>query len=98
MTSLTIRLDQQTDSLLSQLAETLNLSKSAIARNGIISYLEQQKSLADEKAELEKSLQVSSIEEVQNRVAEAQAAYQLSDDEYEQQMNEFFAKELGLVR
>lgn len=98
MTSLTIRLDQQTDSLLSQLAETLNLSKSAIARNGIISYLEQQKSLADEKAELEKSLQVSSIEEVQNRVAEAQAPYQLSDDEYEQQMNEFFAKELGLVR
>lgn len=98
MTSLTIRLDQQTDSVLSQLAETLNLSKSAIARNGIISYLEQQKSLADEKAELEKSLQVSSIEEVQNRVAEAQAAYHLSDDEYEQQMNEFFAKELGLVR
>lgn len=98
MTSLTIRLDQQTDSILSQLAETLNLSKSAIARNGIISYLEQQKTLVDEKTELEKSLQVSSIEEVQNRVAEAQAGYQLSDDEYEQQMNEFFAKELGLVR
>lgn len=98
MSSLTIRLDADTDSLLSSLAERLQESKSSLARQGIVTYLQQQQRKEQQKQSLEQCFSVSSIDEVQKRVAEAEASYQLSDEEYEQAMNEFFARELGLVR
>ncbi|AEG31619.1 ribbon-helix-helix domain-containing protein [Thiomicrospira cyclica] len=98
MISLTIRLDEETDSLLNSLAERLQESKSSLARQGIMTYLQQQQKKEIQKQALEQSFSVSSIDEVQKRVAESEASYQLSDEEYEQVMNEFFARELGLVR
>jgi predicted transcriptional regulator len=98
MSSLTIRLDAETDSLLSSLAERLQESKSSLARQGIVTYLQQQQQKELLKQSLEQSFSVSSIDEVQKRVAESEASYQLNDEEYEQEMNDFFARELGLVR
>ncbi|WP_044406519.1 ribbon-helix-helix domain-containing protein [Thiomicrospira microaerophila] len=98
MSSLTIRLDAETDSLLSNLAKRLQESKSSLARQGIMTYLQQQQQKEIQKQALEQSFSVFSIDEVQKRVAESEASYQLSDEEYEQAMNEFFARELGLVR
>mgnify|MGYP005749085937 CR=1 FL=1 len=98
MGSLTIRLDDETDHLLDHFAQVLNQNKSAVARAGILDYLQRQQQLEAQKLELEKSINVSSIEEVQQRVAESESSYRLSDEEYEQSMNEFFARELGLVR
>ena len=98
MGSLTIRLDDETDHLLEHFSQTLNQNKSALARAGIVDYLQRQQQREAQKRELEASIQVSSIQEVQQRVTESEASYQLSDEEYEQEMNEFFARELGLVR
>ena len=98
MGSLTIRLDDETDHLLDHFAQVLNQNKSAVARAGILDYLQRQQQLEAQKRELENSINVSSIEEVQQRVAESESSYRLSDEEYEQSMNEFFARELGLVR
>jgi predicted transcriptional regulator len=98
MSSLTIRLDAETDSLLSNLAEQLQESKSSLARQGIMNYLQQKQQKELLKQSLEQSFSESSIDEVQKRVAEAEAGYQLTDEEYEQTMNDFFARELGLVR
>lgn len=98
MSSLTIRLDKETDSLLNSLAETLQESKSALARKGIIAYLKEQKEKEIKKQALKKAITVSSVEEVRKRVAESEASYYLTDKEYELAMDEFFAKELGLVR
>jgi predicted transcriptional regulator len=98
MSSLTNRLDAETDSLLNSLEERLQESKSSLAHQGIVTYLEQQQQKEIQKQTLEQSFSVSSIDEVQQRVAEAEAGYQFSDEEYEQAMNDFFARELGLVR
>lgn len=98
MSSLTIRLDTETDSLLSSLAEQLHQSKSALARQGIIAYLEQQQQKVLKKQSLEESFSLSSIDQVQNRLEQSEASVRLSDDEYEQEMTDFFARELGLVR
>lgn len=98
MASLTIRLDEQVDSLLNDLAERLQENKSSIARKGIMSYIQQQQELEEQRRALERSITVSSVEEVQKRVADSEESYRLSDEEYEQSLNEFFARELGLVR
>ena len=80
------------------LSEFRNQNKSAVARAGILDYLQRQQQLEAQKRELEASIEVSRIEAVQKRVAESESSYRLSDEEYEQSMNEFFARELGLVR
>lgn len=98
MSSLTIRLDEETDSRLNSLAERLHESKSSLARQGIVTYLQQQQQKELQKQSLEQSFSLSSMDEVQKRVAESEASYQFKDEEYEQEMNEFFARELGLVR
>ena len=98
MGSLTIRLDDETDHLLNHFAQVLNQNKSALARAGIVDYLQRQQRLEVQKQELKAAIRVSSFDDVQKRVAESEAAYRLSDDEYEQSMNVFFARELGLVR
>ena len=98
MSSLTIRLDEQTDALLNELAERLQENKSSLARKGIQSFLAQQQAIEKQKQQLEQAFSVSSVDEVQRRVAESEASYRLSDEEYEQSMNDFFARELGLVR
>ena len=98
MSSLTIRLDDETDTLLNSLAERLQESKSSLARQGIVTYLQQQQQKELQKQSLERSFSLSSIDEVQKRVAESESSYRLSDEEYEQSMNDFFARELGLVR
>lgn len=98
MSSLTIRLDQNTDALLSQLSELLQQSKSTLAREGIVRYLEEQ--LARHQAEQKLAVQISCDDRntVQQRIAESEAGSYLTDEEYEHSMDEFFAKELGLTR
>lgn len=50
------------------------------------------------KQKFEQSLTLSSVDEVQKRVLESEASRRLSDKEYEQSMNEFFARDLDLLR
>lgn len=94
MSSLTIRLDKDTDAMLSQLAERLQQSKSTLAREGINRYLEEQL----KKEQLAANISCNSMETVRQRIAESEAGQYLTDEEYERSMDEFFAKELGLVR
>jgi len=98
MSSLTIRLDKDTDALLNQLSELLQQSKSALAREGIARYLEEQLAKHQTRLKLEASIGCSEREAVRQRVAESEAGQHLTDEEYERSMDEFFAKELGLVR
>mgnify|MGYP005849808231 CR=1 FL=1 len=98
MNSLTIRLDDETASLLNSLSAQLQQSKSSLARQGIVTYLQQQHEKEIQKQSLQQSFSLSSVDEVQGRVAESESSYQLSDNEYEQEMNDFFARELDLVR
>jgi hypothetical protein len=54
--------------------------------------------IIETKKQLEQKFIVSSVDEVQKRVSESEESRRLSDKEYEQTMNEFFARELGLLR
>lgn len=98
MSSLTIRLDKDMDAMLSQLAELLQQSKSALAREGINRYLEEQLSKHHAQQELAASFTYNDVKTVKQRIAESEAGQYLTDEEYERSMDEFFAKELGLVR
>ncbi|WP_178861772.1 hypothetical protein [Thiomicrorhabdus cannonii] len=98
MGSLTLRLDEETEALLTHFSEVLQQNKSTLARAGIVDYLNRQKALEEQKALLGKQIAVSSKEAAAQRIAESEASYQLSDEEYEHAMDEFFANELGLIR
>lgn len=98
MSSLTIRLDQETDSLLSQVADLLQQSKSSLAREGIESYLKEQLSQHQARQQLEASIYCDSKEAIMLRIAESEASPYLSDEDYEKSMDAFFANELGLTR
>lgn len=98
MTTLTIDLDEKTHALLNRAAVDLKLSKTALAQAGITQYLEQQLARNEEKERLAATFIVTSKEDVIRRVAESEMSHSLSDEEYERQMDEFFAKELGLIR
>lgn len=98
MSSLTIRLDKDTDALLSQLSELLQQSKSTLAREGIVRYLEEQLARHQTQQKLAASIGCSDKDAVRQRIAESEAGQYLTDEEYERSMDEFFAKELGLVR
>ncbi|NLD15297.1 MAG: ribbon-helix-helix protein, CopG family [Gammaproteobacteria bacterium] len=98
MSSLTIRLDPNTDALLSQLSELLQQNKSTLAREGIARYLEEQLASHQAQQKLAAQIDCSDKEAVMQRIAESEAGPYLTDEEYERSMDEFFAKELGLVR
>ena len=98
MSSLTIRLDSKTESQLEHLALISKQSKSAIARTGILEYLENQQHHENNKKSYTKKMTVSSISEVRERVALAEQSELVSDEEYEQKMEQFFKQELGLIR
>ncbi|BBP43361.1 hypothetical protein [Thiosulfativibrio zosterae] len=98
MGSLTIRLDDEADALLEHFSKVLNQNKSHLARTGIMNYLQQQQVLEEQKAALKNAITLESHAEVASRVRESELSYVLSDEEYEQEMDAFFAKELGLIR
>lgn len=98
MATLTIRLDEQTEQLLNHFAKTHQQTKSDIARTGLNEYLRQQTRQEEEKKKLEAKISVSDKEQINKRIQESEASYQLSDEEYEKDLDNFFAKELGLVR
>jgi|SRR5699024_5477107 len=98
MSSLTVRLDDETHALLTQLSELLKLNKSTLARQGIAHYLKQQQELLEERQKLEAEIMINDSATVRARVAESESSDVLSDEEYENSMNEFFAQELGLIR
>lgn len=98
MSSLTIRLDSETESQLEHFALISKKSKSAIARAGIAEYLKKQLQHENNKNTYSKKMTVSSINEVRERVALAEQGELLSDEEYEQKMEQFFKQELGLIR
>ncbi len=98
MSSLTIRLDKDMDAMLNQLAELLQQSKSTLAREGIARYLEEQLATHKTRQQLAASFTCNDTNTVKQRIAESEAGQYLTDKEYERSMDEFFAKELGLVR
>lgn len=98
MTSLTIRLDKETESLLNQLSELLQQSKSTLAREAIAQYLEQQLTRHQAKQQLAASFTCDNKADVMQRIAESEAGQYMTDEEYEHSMDAFFAKELGLTR
>jgi hypothetical protein len=98
MASLTLRLDDQTDALLTHYSEVLHQTKSTLARAAIGDYLKAQQAKEAERAALLTQIGLDSKEAVALRVAESQAAYRLTEAEYAQALDEFFAKELGLIR
>lgn len=98
MSSLTIRLDQETDNLLNQVAELLQQSKSTLAREGIVRHLNEQLIQHQTRQQLEASTHCHSKAAVMQRVAESEASPYLSDEDYEKSMDAFFASELGLTR
>lgn len=98
MATLTIRLDEETEQLLNHFSKTNQQTKSDIARAGLSKYLSQQKQLEDKKQQLEAKITVTNHAQVSKRIEESEASYPISDEEYEKNLDEFFAKELGLVR
>lgn len=98
MGSLTIRLDEKTDAMLEHFSEVLQQNKSSLVRASIVEFLTRQAAIEQEKAALESKIGVNSHADVQSRATESEASYHLSDEAYEEEMDHFFAKELGLVR
>ena len=98
MSSLTIRLDTETENQLEHLANISNKSKSVIARAGILEYLKKYQTIENSKNKLVEKVTVSSTSEVRERVLISESGNYLNDDEYEQEMDAFFRNELGLIR
>ncbi len=98
MSSLTIRLDDTSSELLDFIAKSKHQSKSEIARKGILDYLKKQQKIEQQKVSYLKKIEVSSKNDVVCRVNEAVSAKYLTDAQYEDEMNAFFNKELGLIR
>jgi len=98
MSSLTIRLDAETKNQLEHLASITNKSKSVIARTSILEYLKKYQTIENSKKKLAEEATVSSISEVRERALISESGNYLTDDEYEQEMDIFFRKELGLIR
>lgn len=98
MTSLTIRLEKNLEAMLNQLSEVLQQSKSSLAREGIAHYVKEQLNKHQAQEKLAASFSCNTLEAVKQRISKAEASQPLTDEEYERSMDDFFAKELGLVR
>lgn len=83
MPSPIIRQDQTTDTL---------------TREGSASDLDEQLARQQTKQRLATQINCHDRNTAQQRIAESEAGSSLTDEEYEHSMDEFFIKELGLVR
>lgn len=98
MSSLTIRLDENTESLLNYFVKTTQQTKSELVRESLETFLKQKKQLEQQKNDLSASFSVNNKNEVAKRISESEASYHLTDEEYEKEMDDFFANEIGLIR
>jgi len=98
MSSLTIRLDENTESLLNHFVKTTQQTKSDLVRESLEIFLKQKKQLEEQKNTLSDSFTVNNKGEVARRILESEASNHLTDEEYEKEMDDFFANEIGLLR
>lgn len=98
MSSLTIRLNDKTETLLNNFLQTSKQTKSEVVRASLEEFLQRKKDIEDQKKHLAQLFTIKDKQQVTSRILESEASYQLNDAEYEKEMDHFFARELGLIR